>query len=50
MSRRKLRVGVLFGGKSSEHDVSLVSARSVMAAIDKTRYEVVPIGIERDGH
>lgn len=50
MNKRKLRIGVLFGGKSSEHDVSLVSARSVMAAIDKSRYDVVPIGIDREGH
>lgn len=49
MSRRKLRVGVLFGGKSGEHEVSLVSARSVMAAIDQNRFEVVPIGIDREG-
>ena len=50
MNKRKLRIGVLFGGKSSEHDVSLVSARSVMAAIDQSRYDVVPIGVDRDGH
>ncbi len=50
MSTRKTRVGVLFGGKSSEHEVSLVSARSVMKALDKSRYEVVPIGIDRMGH
>ena len=50
MSKHKLRIGVLFGGKSSEHDVSLVSARSVMAAIDQSRFDVVPIGIDRDGH
>jgi D-alanine-D-alanine ligase len=46
---RRLRVGVLFGGRSVEHDVSLVSARSVMAAIDPERFEVVPIGITRGG-
>lgn len=46
---RKLRVGVLFGGKSGEHNVSLLSAASVMDAIDLNRYEVVPIGIEKSG-
>ncbi len=45
----KLRVGVLFGGRSGEHEVSLRSARSVMAALDPDRYEVVPIGITKDG-
>ncbi len=45
----KLRVGVIFGGRSGEHEVSLASARSIMNAIDKARYEIVPIGIDRDG-
>lgn len=45
----KLKVGVIFGGRSGEHDVSLASARSVMAALDTTRYDVVPIGITRAG-
>ncbi len=45
----KLRVGILFGGRSGEHEVSLLSAASVLNAIDKTRYEVVPIGITKDG-
>lgn len=47
--KRKLRVGVIFGGRSGEHDVSLQSAQSVMAALDKEKYEVVPIGITRQG-
>src|SRR5689334_9326341 len=47
---RKLRVGVLFGGRSGEHEVSLLSAASVLNAIDKTKYEVVPIGISKEGH
>ena len=47
--RRKLKIGVIFGGRSGEHDVSLQSARSVMAALDRTKYEVVPIGITRNG-
>ena len=46
----KLRVGILFGGRSGEHEVSLLSAASVLKAIDKTKYEVVPIGITKDGH
>jgi D-alanine-D-alanine ligase len=46
---RRLRVGVLFGGRSGEHEVSLRSARNVMAALDPDRYEVVPIGISKAG-
>src|ERR1700682_5296257 len=45
----KLRVGILFGGRSGKHEVSLLSAASVVNAIDKTKYEVVPIGITKDG-
>src|SRR4051812_233643 len=45
----KIRVGVLFGGRSGEHEVSLLSAASVLNAIDKEKYEVVPIGITKDG-
>ena len=45
----KLRVGVLFGGRSGEHEVSLLSAASVLNAIDRDKYEVVPIGITKDG-
>src|SRR5919199_5081477 len=48
--RRKIRVGVIFGGRSGEHDVSLRSARAVMEALDPERFEVVPIGITREGH
>jgi D-alanine-D-alanine ligase len=46
---KKLRVGVLFGGRSGEHEVSLLSAASVAKAIDKSKYEVVPIGITKAG-
>ncbi|MFH1111694.1 MAG: D-alanine--D-alanine ligase family protein [Patescibacteria group bacterium] len=49
MFSRKLRVGVLFGGRSAEHEVSIVSARSVMKALDKKKYQIVPIGISKDG-
>ncbi len=45
----KIRVGILFGGRSGEHEVSLLSAASVVKAIDTTKYEVVPIGITKDG-
>ncbi|MGB6384000.1 MAG: D-alanine--D-alanine ligase family protein [Terriglobales bacterium] len=49
MVTAKIRVGILFGGRSGEHEVSLLSAASVVNAIDKTKYEVVPIGITKDG-
>jgi len=49
-SRKKRRVGIIFGGRSGEHEVSLVSATSVMRAIDKDKFEVVPIGITKHGH
>src|SRR5579872_1512964 len=46
---KKIRVGILFGGRSGEHEVSLLSAASVFNAIDKNKYEVVPIGITKQG-
>ncbi len=49
MPRKKLRVGVLFGGRSGEHEVSLRSARSILQAIDRSKYEVVELGITREG-
>jgi D-alanine-D-alanine ligase len=49
MARKKLRVGVLFGGRSGEHEVSLRSARSILQAIDKKKYEVVELGISKEG-
>ena len=48
MSER-LRVGLLFGGRSGEHEVSLMSARGIMGAIDRSKYKVVPIGITKGG-
>ena len=45
----KIRVGVLFGGKSAEHEVSIQSARNVVDAMDPEKYDVVLIGIDRDG-
>src|SRR6266571_2543682 len=49
MARKKLRIGLIFGGRSGEHDVSLASATSVMANLDREKYEVVPIGITKEG-
>ena len=46
---KKLRVAVLFGGRSGEHDVSLMSARSVLGALDPEKYEVTQVGITLDG-
>ena len=46
---RKIRVGVVFGGRSGEHEVSLASAASVMNAMDRQKYDIVPIGITKDG-
>jgi D-alanine-D-alanine ligase len=47
---KRLRVGVLFGGRSGEHEVSLASAASVIRGLDPDQYEAVPIGITKDGH
>jgi len=47
---KRLRVGVLFGGRSGEHEVSLASATSVIRGLDPDQYEAVPIGITKDGH
>jgi D-alanine-D-alanine ligase len=46
---KKLRVGILFGGRSGEHEVSLLSAASVLRSIDREKFEVVPIGITKEG-
>src|SRR5689334_786325 len=48
-TRGKVRVAVVFGGRSAEHAISCVSAGSIMAALDPDRYEVVPVGIAPDG-
>jgi D-alanine-D-alanine ligase len=47
---RKIRIALLFGGKSAEHEVSLKSARNIAEAIDKSKYDVVLIGIDKEGH
>ena len=48
-ANKRLRIGVLFGGRSGEHEVSLASAASVIRALDPEKYEAVPIGISKDG-
>ena len=50
MKKKKLRIGILFGGRSGEHEVSLLSAASILNAIDKTKYDVIPIAITKQGH
>ena len=47
--KRKIRVGILFGGKSAEHEVSIQSARNIVEAINKEKYELVLIGIDKEG-
>src|SRR5712692_9270032 len=47
---KKLRIGVIFGGRSGEHEVSVRSARSVIEAMDTSKYEVVPIAITKSGN
>ena len=47
--KKRLRIGILFGGRSGEHEVSLISAASVISALDPEKYEAVPIGISKDG-
>lgn len=49
LTKRKVRVGIIFGGRSCEHEISLVSASHVMSHLDRSKYEVVPIGITKDG-
>lgn len=49
MAKRKQRVAVIFGGRSGEHEISLMSANGILGAIDKGKYEVVPIGITKAG-
>src|SRR5512142_445743 len=48
-ARKKLRVALIFGGRSGEHEVSLMSARSVLSVLDPARYEVTQIGISHNG-
>jgi D-alanine-D-alanine ligase len=48
--KKRLRVGILFGGRSGEHEVSLASAASVIRGLDPDKYDAVPIGISKEGH
>ena len=48
--KKKLRIGILFGGRSGEHEVSLLSAASILKAIDRKKYDVIPIGITKSGY
>ena len=49
MAKKKLKIGVLFGGRSAEHEVSLQSAKNVIDSLDNNKYEVIPIGINKVG-
>ncbi len=49
MSNQKIRLGILFGGKSAEHEISLISAKSVFDALDKNKYDITLIGIDKTG-
>ena len=49
MTEKKLHVAVLFGGRSGEHEVSLMSARSVLSVLDPAKYEVTQVGITHEG-
>src|SRR3981081_208998 len=49
-NKKRLRIGILFGGLSGEHEVPLASAASVIRGLDPDKYEAVPIGITKEGH
>ncbi len=49
MSRRRIRVAVIFGGRSAEHEISILSARNVVESLDRERFEPLLIGIDKDG-
>ena len=49
MRQKKLRIGLIYGGRSGEHEVSLVSAKAVMENLDRDKYDIVPIGITKHG-
>ena len=49
MARKRLKAGILFGGRSAEHEVSVISAQAVMAALDAQRFQAVPIGVTKQG-
>lgn len=49
MAKKKIRLALIFGGRSGEHEVSLMSARSVLSVLDPAKYEVTQIGITHEG-
>jgi len=49
METKKTKIAVIFGGKSAEHQISLISAFNIMKALDKDKYEIYPLGVSRDG-
>src|SRR3989344_9616992 len=49
MAKKKLKIGVLFGGKSAEHEVSILSAKNVIKALDKNKYQIARIKINKNG-
>ena len=49
MAEKKIRIGLVFGGRSGEHEVSIASAASVMANLDRDKYEIIPLGITKAG-
>src|SRR3989344_4088590 len=49
MKKGKLKIGVLFGGKSAEHEVAIMSAKNIIRALDKEKYQIFPIKINRNG-
>lgn len=46
----KIQIGIIFGGRSAEHEISLLSAKNIIAALDKTKYDITLIGIDKQGH
>ena len=49
MKKGKLKIGVLFGGKSAEHEVSIISAKNIIKALDKEKYQIFPVKIDKNG-
>jgi len=49
INKKRIKIGVIFGGRSGEHEVSIVSAQGVMKALNKSKYEVIPIGVTKEG-
>ena len=49
MDDKKLKIAIIFGGRSGEHEVSIVSAMSIMKAINKKKFDIIPVGITKQG-